>query len=80
MMHGLTQNVRYSLRQIRKSSGFAAITVITLALGIGGNSAIFGVINAVMLRTLPVKDPGRLVLLKWKAKRIPKNSQRYLKF
>ena len=46
--------------------------MITLALGIGGNSAIFGVINAVMLRTLPVKDPGRLVLLKWKAKRIPK--------
>ena len=74
MMHGLTQNVRYSLRQIRKSSGFAAITVITLALGIGGNSAIFGVINAVMLRTLPVKDPGRLVLLKWKAKRIPKTT------
>jgi hypothetical protein len=72
MMHGLTQNVRYSLRQIRKSPGFAAITVITLALGIGGNSAIFGVINAVMLRTLPVKDPGRLVLLKWKAKSTPK--------
>ncbi|MGA7928876.1 MAG: ABC transporter permease [Candidatus Sulfotelmatobacter sp.] len=70
-MHGLTQNVRYSLRQTRKSPGFTAITVITLALGIGGNSAIFGVINAVMLRTLPVKDPGRLVLLKWKAKSIP---------
>jgi predicted permease len=74
MMHGLTQNVRHSLRQIRKSPGFAAITVITLALGIGGNSAIFGVINAVMLRTLPVKDPGRLVLLKWKAKSIPKTT------
>ncbi len=74
MMHGLTQNVRYSLRQIRKSPGFAAITVITLALVIGGNSAIFGVINAVMLRTLPVKDPGLLVLLKWKAKSIPKTT------
>jgi predicted permease len=72
MMHGFTQNVRYSLRQTRKSPGFTAITVITLALGIGGSSAIFGVINAVMLRTLPVNDPGRLVLLKWKAKSIPK--------
>src|SRR5437588_1317240 len=71
-MYGLTQDVRYSLRQIRKSPGFSAVVVITLALAIGGNTAIFSLINAVMLRTLPVKDPGRLVLLKWKAKSIPK--------
>jgi predicted permease len=71
-MHGLTRDVRYSLRQIRKSPGFTAVVVITLSLAIGGNTAIFSLINAVMLRKLPVKDPGQLVLLKWKAKSIPK--------
>jgi hypothetical protein len=71
-MYGLTQDVRYSLRQMRKGPGFTAVVVITLALAIGGNTAIFSLINGVMLRTLPVKDPGRLVLLKWKAKSIPK--------
>jgi predicted permease len=73
-MYRLTQDVRYSLRQIRKGPGFTAVVVITLALAIGGNTAIFSLINAVMLRTLPVKDPGRLVLLKWKAKSIPKTN------
>ena len=46
--------------------------MITLALAIGGNTAIFSLIDAVMLRTLSVKDPGQLVLLKWKAKGTPK--------
>jgi predicted permease len=71
-MYGLTQDVRYSLRQMRKGPGFTAVVVITLALAIGGNTAIFSLINAIMLRTLPVKDPERLVLLQWKAKSIPK--------
>jgi predicted permease len=71
-MYGLTQDIRYSLRQIRKSPGFTAFVVITLALAIGGNTAIFSLIDAIVLRTLPVRDPGRLVLLKWKAKSIPK--------
>ncbi len=71
-MSGLLQDLRYALRQLRKSPGFAAVIVITLTLAVGGNTAIFSVINAIMLRTLPVKDPGRLVLLKWKAKSIPK--------
>lgn len=68
----LEQDVRYALGRFRRSPGFTAVTLITLTLAIGGNTAIFSLINAVMLRTLPVKDPGRLVLLKWKAKSIPK--------
>jgi len=73
------QDFRYALRLMRKSPGFTAIAVMTLAMGIGGNTAIFGLINAVTLRTLPVKDPSRLVLLKWKAKSVPrtKSSSNY---
>jgi predicted permease len=70
-MTGVLQDVRYALRQLRKNPAFTAVTVITLALGIGGNTAIFSLINSVMLRTLSVHDPGRLVILKWKAKGIP---------
>ena len=70
-MTRLMQDVRDALRQMRKSPGFTAVVVITLALGIGGNTAIFSLIDAVMLRTVSVRDPGRLVLLKWKAKAIP---------
>jgi predicted permease len=70
-MKSLLQDVRYALRQLRRSPGFTAVVVITLALGIGGNTAIFGLIDAVMLRTVSVKDPDRLVLLKWKARAIP---------
>jgi len=58
----LWQDLRYAGRLVRKSPAFAAVVVITLALGIGANTAIFTLINAVMLHTLPVKDPGQLVL------------------
>jgi len=59
-MQKLLGNLRYAVRQFRRSPVFTAAAVLTLALGIGGTTAIFTLVNAVMLRSLPVSDPGRL--------------------
>ncbi|HEV2306117.1 MAG TPA: ABC transporter permease [Candidatus Acidoferrales bacterium] len=70
-LSGIVQDVRFALRMLGKSPGFTAVAILTLALGIGANTAIFSLIDGILMRALPVRDAQSLVVLRWSALHSP---------
>ena len=67
----LIQDLRFAMRMLLKSPGFSAVVILTLALSIGANAAIFSLINGILMRELPVQDAQHLVVLRWSARKAP---------
>jgi len=76
----MIQNLRFALRQFAKAPGFTAVVVLTLALGLGANTAIFGIVNATFLRPLPYPEPAQLVRVYESSRQWPKISVSYPNF
>jgi predicted permease len=72
-LENLHEDLRYGIRSLGKNKGFAAVAILTLALGIGANTAIFSLIDAALLRAIPVRDASQVVVLEWRAHKDPNN-------
>src|SRR6202521_6427256 len=79
-MTGLLQDLRYALRQFFKTPGLTAVVVITIALGVGANTALFSVVNGVLLNPLPFPEPDQLYALYYKTPAFGEGSISYLNF
>ena len=74
LVEQLAQDVKYAFRTMAKNRMFTALAALSLALGIGANTAIYSFIDSILLRALPVDDPGSLVVIKWRSKPIARDS------